>query len=155
MRGLEAEEQDRAERRVQVAQHSSTGTRDETTADKEDQRGTRRARTTTTGNPGLRTTPREDKRMGVCPRQTVVRVGGADSRGGRCYRVATAKEVRVARGTVTESVSESDELTATEVVQSNNEAGPRGGTGRLDETSGTSARDGSTQRKTTAKSSAT
>ena len=39
MRGLEVEEQDRAERRVQVAQHSSTGTRDETTADKEDQRG--------------------------------------------------------------------------------------------------------------------
>ena len=56
----------------------------------------------------------------------------------------TAEEVRVARGTVTGSVSESDELTATEVAQLNNEAGPRGGTGRLDETSGTSASDGST-----------
>ena len=53
------------------------------------------------------------------------REGGADSRGGRCYSVAAAEEVRLARGTVTESVSESDELTATEIAQSNNEAGPR------------------------------
>ena len=44
-------------------------------------------------------------------------VGGAGSRGGRCYSVATAKEVRVARGTVTVNVSEGDELTATEVAQ--------------------------------------
>ena len=144
MRRFESKEQDRAERSVQVAQHSSVGTGDETTADKEDQRGTNRTRTTTTGNPGIRTTPREDIRMGACPRQTVLRVGGADSRGGRCYSVATAKEVRVARGTVTGSAPESDELTATEVAQSNNEAEPRGGTGRLDETSGTSASDGST-----------
>ena len=64
---------------------------------------------------------------------------GADSRGGRCYSVATALEVRVPHGTVTESVSESDELTATKVAKSNNEAGTRGGTDRLDETSGTSA----------------
>ena len=68
-------------------------------------------RTTSTGNPGLRSTPREDVRMGVCPRQTVLRVGGADSRGGR--------------GTVTGNASESDELTTTEVAQSNDEAGPR------------------------------
>ena len=33
----------------------------------------------------------------------------ADSRGGRCYRVAAAKQVRVARETVTVNVSESDE----------------------------------------------
>ena len=85
----------------------------------------------------------EDIRMGVCSQQTVLRVGGADSRGGRCHSVATARGVRT-RGTVTGSVSESDELTATEVAQSNNEAGPRGGTRRPDETSGTSARDGST-----------
>ena len=71
-------------------------------------------------------------------------MGGADSRGGRCYSVATAKEVRVARGTVTENVSEGDKLTTTEVAQSNNEAGARGGTGRFDETSGTPASDGST-----------
>ena len=45
-------------RSVQGTQHSSVGTRDETTADKEDQRGTSRTRTTTTDNPGLRTTPR-------------------------------------------------------------------------------------------------
>ena len=79
--------------------------------------------------------------MGVCPRQTVLRVGGADSCGGRFYSVATAKEVRVARGTVTRNVSEGDELTATEVAQPNNEAGPRGGTGRPDETNGTPASD--------------
>ena len=71
-------------------------------------------------------------------------MGGADSRGRRCYSVATAKEVRVARGTVTENVSEGDELTTTEVAQSHNEAGARGGIGRLDETSGTPASDGST-----------
>ena len=81
--------------------------------------------------------------MGVCPRQTVLRVGGADSHGGRCHSVATAEEVRVARGTVTVNVPQSDELTTTEVTQSNKEAGPRGGTGRPDETSGTSASDGS------------
>ena len=80
----------------------------------------------------------------VCPRQTVLRVGGLDSRGGRCYSVATAKEVRVARGTVTGNVSEGDELTKTEVAQANNEAGPRGGIRRPDETSGISASDGST-----------
>ena len=33
-----------------------------------------RTRTTTTGNPGLRTTPREVVRVGVCPPQTVLRV---------------------------------------------------------------------------------
>ena len=75
------------------------------------------------------------------PRQAILEFG---RHGGRCYSVATAKEVRVARGTVTGSAPESDELTATEVAQSNNEAEPRGGTGRLDETSGTSASDGST-----------
>ena len=80
----------------------------------------------------------------VCPRQTVLRVGGADSRGARCNNVATAKEVRVARGTVTKTVSEGDELTATEVAVSNNDAGPRGRTSRLDETSETHASDGST-----------
>ena len=38
------------------------------------------------GNPGLRTTPREDVRVGVCAHdKTVLRVGGADSRGGRSY----------------------------------------------------------------------
>ena len=37
-----------------------------------------------------------------------------------------------------ENVSEGDELTTTEVAQSNNDAGPRGRTGRPDETSGTS-----------------
>ena len=126
------------------SQYSFVGTRDETTADQEDQRGTSRTRTTSTGNPGLRTTPREDTRMGVCPPQTVLRVGGADSRGGRCCSVATAEEVRVARGTVTGNASETDELTATEVAQSNNEAGQRGGTGRRDETSGKSASDVST-----------
>ena len=135
MRRLESKEQFRAERRVQGAQHSVVGTRDETTADSEDQRCTNRTRTTTTSNPGIRTTPREDVRMGVCPRQTVLRVGGADSRGARCYNVATAKEVRVARGTVTKTVSEGDELTATEVAVSNNDAGPRGRTSRLEETS--------------------
>ena len=75
---------------------------------------------------------------------TTNRAGCVDSRGGRCYSVATAKEVRVARGTDTENVSQGDELTTTEVAQSNNEAGPRGRTGRPDETSGTSASDGST-----------
>ena len=80
MRRLGSEEQDGAESSVQGAQHSSVGTRDETAADKEDQRGTSRTRTTTTCNPGLRATLREDIRMGVCPRRTVLRVGGADSR---------------------------------------------------------------------------
>ena len=136
MRRLESKEQDRAERSVQGAQHYSA--RDDTTADKEYQRGTRRARTTSTGNPGLRTTPREDTRMGVCPRQTVLRV---DSRSGRCYSVDTAREVRVARGTVMENVSEGDELTEAEVAHLNNEAGPREGTGRPD---GTSPSDDST-----------
>ena len=90
MRRPESKEQDRFERSVQGAQHSLVGTRDEIIADKEDQSGTSRTRTTSTGNSGLRTTAREDIRMGVCPRQTVLRVGGADSRGGRCYSVATA-----------------------------------------------------------------
>ena len=77
--------------------------------------------------------------MGVRPRQTALRVGGVDIRGGKCYSVATAKEVRVARGTVTGVVSEGDELTTTEAAQSNNEAGGR--TDRPDETSGQSASD--------------
>ena len=80
----------------------------------------------------------------MCPRQTVLRVGGADSRGGRCPSVATAEEVRVARGTVTVNVSEGDELTTTKAAESNNEVGPRGRTGRPGEMSGTSASDGST-----------
>ena len=117
MHRLESKEQDRAERRVQGAQHSAVGTRDETTADKEDQGGTSRARSTTTGNSGLRTTPMEDARMGGCPRQTALRVGGGDSRGGRCYSVATAKGVRVAHGLVKGNVSDGDELTTTEVAQ--------------------------------------
>ena len=50
---------------------------------------------------------------------------------------------------VEESQGTSPKVT-TEVAQSNNEAGPRGRTGRLDETSGTSASD-VRQRKTTAK----
>ena len=58
MRRPESKEQDRVE--DVCIQHSVVGTRDETTADKEDQRVTSRARTTTTGNPGLKTTPRED-----------------------------------------------------------------------------------------------
>ena len=89
--GLSQKKKDRAERSVQGAQHSSVGARDETKADKESQRGTSRTRTTSTGNPGLRTTPREELRMGVCPRQTVLRVSDAESRGGWCYSVATAK----------------------------------------------------------------
>ena len=52
-------------RDVEGAQHSFVGTRDGTTVDKEDQRGTSRAGTTTTGNPGLRTTPREVGRVGA------------------------------------------------------------------------------------------
>ena len=40
------------------------------------------------------------------PKTTVLRVGGADSRGGRCYSVATAEEVRDARGTSTGNFSE-------------------------------------------------
>ena len=139
MRRPESKEQDRVESRVEGAQHSVVGTRDEATADKEDQRGTSRARTTTTGNPRLRTTPREDVQVGVCPRQTGLRVGGVDSRGGRFYSVSTAEEVRVARGTVTGNVSEGDELTTTNAAHSNNEAGPRGRNGRPGETSGTSA----------------
>ena len=123
---------------MQGAQHSVVGTRDETAADKEDQRGTSRTRTTTTGDPELRTTPRRTYE-GVRPRQTVL-----DCRGGPCYSIATAKEVRVARGTVTVNVSEDDEFITTDVAQSNNEAGPRGRTGRPDETSGTFASDGST-----------
>ena len=86
----------------------------------------------------------EDVRVGVCPRQTILRVGGLDTRGGRCYSVATAEEVRVARGAVTGNVYEGDEFTTTVVAQSTNEVGPRGRTGRPDETSGTSASDGST-----------
>ena len=54
--------------------------------------------------------------MGVCSRQTALREGGADSRGGRCYSVTTAKEVRVARGTVTRNVFEGDEFTTKEVA---------------------------------------
>ena len=130
----ESKEQDRAERSVQGPQHSIVGTRDETTADKEDQRGTSRTRTIATGNPGIRTTPREDG-----PRQSVLRVGGADTRRGRCYSVATAKEVSVACGTVTENVAPT-----TKAAQSNTEAGAKGRTGRLGETSGTLASDGST-----------
>ena len=42
------------------------------------------------------------------------------------------------------NVSEGVELTTAEVAQSNNEAEPRGRTGRPDETNGTSASDGST-----------
>ena len=80
----------------------------------------------------------------VCPRHTVLRVGGADSRGGRCYSVATAEEVCVARATVTGNVSKVDELTTTKAAQSNNEVGHRGRTGRPGETSGISASDGST-----------
>ena len=56
LRRLESKEQDRAARRVQGAQRSVVRTRDETTGDKEDQRGTSRTRITSTGNPGLRTT---------------------------------------------------------------------------------------------------
>ena len=70
-----------------------------------------------------------------------LRVGGADSRGGRCHSVSTAEEVRVARGTVTGNVAEADELTTTKAAQSHSEVGPRG---RPGETSGTSASDGST-----------
>ena len=94
VRRTESKEQDRAERSVQGPQHSIVGTRDETTADKEDQRGTSRTRTIATGNPEIRTTPREDG-----PRQSVLRVSGADTRRGRSYSVATAEEVSVARGT--------------------------------------------------------
>ena len=83
--------------------------------------------------------------MGVCVHdKQYCEWAGLDSRGGRCYIVATAKEVRVARGTVTGNVSEGDELTKTEVAQANNEAGPRGGIRKPDETSGISASDGST-----------
>ena len=46
LRRPEAEEQDRAERLVQDAQHPVDGTRDETTAHQEDQGGTSRAITT-------------------------------------------------------------------------------------------------------------
>ena len=88
MRRSESKEQDRAERRLRDAQHSIFGTRDETSADKKDQRGTSRARTTTTSNPRLGKTPRKDIRMGVRPRQTVLRVGGVDSRRGKRYSVA-------------------------------------------------------------------
>ena len=80
--------------------------------------------------------------MGACPRQPVLRVGGADSRDGRCRSVATAEEVRVARGSLTGNVSEGDELTTTNAAQSNHEVGPRGRNGRLGETSGTSASGG-------------
>ena len=144
LRRPESKEQDRAERLVQNAQHSVVGTRDETTADKEDQGSTSRARTTTTSNPGLRKTPRKDVRMGVRPRQTVLRVGGADSRRGRCYSVATAEEVRDACGTVTGNVPEGYEFSSTKDAQPNNEAGARGRTDRPGETSGTAASDGST-----------
>ena len=104
-------------------------------------------RTTTTTDPGLRTTPREGVRVGACPRQPVLRVGGADSREGRCRSVATAEEVRVARGSLTGNVSEGDELTTTNAAQSNHEVGPRGRNGRLGETSGTSASGGCGRRQ--------
>ena len=51
LRRFESKEQDRAARRVQGAQRSVVRTRDETTGDKEDQRGTSRTRITSTGNP--------------------------------------------------------------------------------------------------------
>ena len=61
----ESEEQDRAERLVQVIQHSPVGTRDKATADEEKQRSTSRARTTARSNPGLLTSPRKDVLVGV------------------------------------------------------------------------------------------
>ena len=114
-----SEEQDRAERLVQDAQHSVVETRYETTADQEDQGGTSRATTTTTGNTGLWMTPGKDVRVGLRPRQTVLRMG-SDSRRG-VPQVATAGEVRDARGTVIGNVAEGGEFTSKKVAQSDNE----------------------------------
>ena len=106
--------------------------------------------------PGLRTLLREDVRVGVCQDKTVLRVGGADSRGGRCHSVVTAEEVRGTRATVTWSVSE---LTMPKAAQQGNEPnnadGARGRAGRPGETSGAAASDGSTTEDDSAKSSAT
>ena len=77
-----SKEQNRAARRVQGTQHSVVRARDKTAADQKDQGGTGRARTTATSNPGLRTTQRKDVRMGICSRQTVLRVGSDDNRRG-------------------------------------------------------------------------
>ena len=101
---------------MQDAQHALVGTRDETTGDREGQEGTSRATTTLTGNPGLRTAPEKDVRVGLRPRQTVLRVGKADGRRGRCCSVATAEEVRDARGTVTANFAEGDEFTSAKVA---------------------------------------
>ena len=65
-------------------------------------------------------------RMGVCSRQTVLLVGSADNRRGRCYGVATTEEVCDTRGTVTGNVSECNELTTKKGTQSDYEAGARG-----------------------------
>ena len=144
LRRPESEEQDRAERLEQDAQHADVGTREETTADQEDPGGTSRATTTPTGNPGLRTAPGKDVRLGLRPRQTVLRVGSADGRRGRSNSVATAAEVRDARGTVTGNFAEGDEFTSAKVAQPDNEVGARRRIGRPGETSGTAASDGST-----------
>ena len=48
--------------------------------------------------------------------ETVLRVGSADGPRGRCYSVATAAEVRDARGTVTGNFAEGDEFTSAKVA---------------------------------------
>ena len=144
MRRSESKEQNRAARRMQGTQYSVVRTRDKTAVDQKDQGGTSRTRTTATSNPGLRTTQRKDVRMGMCSRQTVLRVGSDDKRRGRCDGVTMTKEVCDVRGTVTGNVSENNELTKKKGTQSDYDAGTRGGIGRIDETIGTASSDSST-----------
>ena len=148
------EEQDRAERHAKDAQYFAGRAQDETTADKENQGGTSRATNTTTGNHGRWTTSGQDARVDLLPRQTVLRVGSADSRSGGCHSVATEAEAREASKTVTGNVAEEDERTSKKVAPSDNEIGAKGRTRRPREPSETVASDGLTT-KTTAKSSAT
>ena len=125
-----SKEQDRVERRVQDAQHSVVGheTKPQLTMKINEVQAERE--TTTTGKPCTSDDTEGRRTSGcVCPRQTVLRVGGAGSRGGRRHSVPTAEEVCVARATVTGNVSEGDELSTTKAAESNNEVGPRGRTG--------------------------
>ena len=123
LRRSERKEQNRAQRLVQVAQHSSVGTRDATAADQEDQGDASRARAVATSHPVLNLGRHWEKNFeSVWSRQTVLRVGSANSCGRGCVRVSTAEEDYRIRGTVPGSSFESCEFTAQKDAQ------PPGGT---------------------------
>ena len=130
LRRPESKEQDRAERRVQDAQHSAVGTRDGTTADREDQGSTSRARTT------LR---QATLHFGRHRRKTYEWVCAHDNQYCESEVLTVVEESATASPQLKKcathveqslGASEGDEFPLTKAAESNNEARARGGTGR-------------------------